>query len=209
MAWVDEWLARLIPRRCVLCNEPGGEHAVCDGCRADLPWLAPLHAATVFGRVRAFAPLSYEYPVDRLVAAAKFRGKLGAARALGELLASAVPLADCWDLLMPVPLHHRRLVERGYNQALEIARPVAAHTGVALAAALCERTRPTAEQSGLPASRRRRNLQGAFRCGTCAGARVVILDDVITTGSTAVALERALRAAGAAEVIAWAVARTL
>jgi len=111
---------------------------------------------------------------------------------------------------VPVPLHHGRLIERGYNQALEIARPVGEHTGVALATALCERIRPTAEQSGLPASRRRRNLQGAFRVrGTCAGARIVILDDVITTGSTAIALERALRGAGAAEVMIWAVARTL
>jgi ComF family protein len=227
MTKVDDWLAWLIPRRCVLCNESSGAQTVCGGCRDDLPWLrrrCPAcgeepgpGAGGACGRCGvpladpvARAAFSYEYPVDRMITAAKFRGELHHARALGALLATAWPAGPAADLLVPVPLHRRRLLERGYNQALEIARPVAARTGIALAPDLCERIRPTREQSGLPASERRRNLRGAFAVrGRCAGARVAIIDDVITTGSTAAALARTLRAAGAEVVAVWAVARAL
>lgn len=204
MGKVDDLLAWAIPRRCVLCNGASGRLGVCTPCAGDLPWL------DAAGRV--VAALAYEYPVDRMVAAAKFRGQLHFALALGELLAVAVARAGCAapDLLVPVPLHRRRLGERGYNQALEIGRPVAERTGVRLEPALCERVRPTAEQSGLKAAERRRNLRGAFRVrGRCDGARIAIVDDVITTGSTAAALAQALRAAGAAQVEVWAAARSL
>jgi ComF family protein len=213
---VDEWLAWVMPWRCVLCNEPSRNTPVCAGCRADLPWLGPEAgpAAEVSvgagARFRVHAPLAYEYPVDRMIAAAKFRGDLPMARALGELLAGTLPGNARADLIVPVPLHRRRLAERGYNQALEIARPVATRTGIALAAGLCERVRATVEQSGLDADARRRNLRDAFRARRgCPGARLVILDDVVTTGSTAASLGRALLDAGAATVEVWAVARTL
>jgi ComF family protein len=227
MAKVDDWLAWLIPPRCVLCNEPSGALPVCDGCRDDLPWLTrrcvactaelPKGAGSACGRCGVLQPaptaraaFSYEYPVDRMITAAKFRGELHHARALGALLATTCPADFAADLLVPVPLHRERLLERGYNQALEIARPIVERTGIPLAAALCERIRPTREQSGLPASERRRNLRGAFAVrGRCAGARLVIIDDVITTGSTAAALARVLRSAGAEVAAVWAVAQAL
>lgn len=167
-------------------------------------------ATRAFARVHA--ALSYEYPVDRMIAAAKFHGRLHFAAALGELLACSLPAAgpDEPELILPVPLHRQRLAERGYNQPLEIARPLAEIRALPLATGLCERRRATAEQSGLPASARRRNLRGAFVVrGCCRGLRVAIVDDVVTTGSTAAALARALRAAGAARVEVWAVARAL
>jgi ComF family protein len=204
---VDQWLAVVLPRRCAFCNAPCGGRCACAGCEADLPWLA------VAAPGRVWAALSYEYPVDRLVAAAKFHRELHAARTLGELLALHLDRARPGpppDLLVPVPLHRRRLAARGYNQAVEIARPLAALSGAPLALRLCERTRATPEQSGLPAAARRRNLRGAFAArGRCDGARVAIVDDVVTTGSTAAALARALRDAGAAEVEVWAAARAL
>ena len=233
MSKVDALLAWLIPRRCVLCHQPSGAICVCAGCCADLPWLGracpacglplpPGATPGVCGRcgvVRPFHPrvqaaFSYEYPVDRLVTGAKFHGQLHFARALGELLATALvrgeTAADPPDLLVPVPLHRRRLAERGYNQALEIARPVAASLRLTLSPRLCERVRHTPEQTGLPAVERRRNLHHAFAVrGDCAGARLAVVDDVITTGSTAAALAQALREAGAAQVEVWAVARTL
>lgn len=231
MLEVDQLLAIVLPRRCALCGDPCAARCLCPGCEADLPWLGPAcpgcgaplpaGAAGPCGRcgrqrlpaTRLWAALSYEYPVDRLVTAAKFHGQLHAARTLGELLALHVDRARPGappDLLVPVPLHRRRLGQRGYNQAVEIARPLAALTGATLAPALCERTRPTPKQSGLSAAARRRNLRGAFAArGRCDGARVAIVDDVVTTGSTAAALARALRAAGAADVEVWAAARTL
>ncbi len=233
MSKVDGLLAWFIPRRCVLCHAPSGATCVCAGCCADLPWVGPSCPACglslppgaapgVCGRcgadsrhrARVQAALSYEYPVDRLVTGAKFRGQLHFARALGELLTMALErtgtAADPPDLLVPVPLHRRRLAERGYNQALEIARPVAESLCLPLSPGLCERLRNTPEQTGLSAAERRRNLRQVFTVrGACAGARVAVVDDVITTGSTAAAMAQALREAGAAQVEVWAVARTL
>ncbi|MCC7257195.1 MAG: ComF family protein [Gammaproteobacteria bacterium] len=233
MAKVDDWLAWLVPRQCVLCQAPSGPRAICAGCWPQLPWLGPacpscgawLGPTAPAGRcprcasgrpvrLRLRAALAYAWPVDRLITGAKFQRRLHFAQALGELLAAAVgPVAagpDRPDVIVPVPLHRRRLVERGYNQALEIAAPLADALGLPLAPRLCERRRHTPEQTGLSARARRRNLRGAFAVrGRCAGARIALVDDVITTGSTVTALAQALRAAGAAHVEAWAVARTL
>lgn len=210
MGKVDAWLSWLVPRRCVFCNAPSGRHLVCMPCIGDLPWLPPAFSGAGF-----FAALAYEYPVDRLVQGAKFHRRLHHARALGELLGMALaarprpPPGAAPELLLPVPLHRQRLVERGYNQTLEIARPVAERMGLVLAPSLARRVVATAGQTGLSRAARRRNLRGAFVADGCAGRRVAILDDVITTGSTAAALLRALRRAGAASVEVWAVARTL
>lgn len=227
MKKVDDWWSWLLPRRCVLCNAPSGGVSVCPGCCADLPWLEPQvglpgwpdqagnpgEAST--GRPdRLVAALAYEFPVDRMVMGTKFHGQLHFAQALGELLVRALiagrPPLELPQLLIPVPLHRRRLVARGYNQALEIARPVARTLGLELVPTACERIRPTAEQTGLSAAGRRRNLRGAFRAGElCRGRSVAVLDDVVTTGSTVSAVVAAVRAAGALRVEAWAAARTL
>jgi ComF family protein len=114
------------------------------------------------------------------------------------------------DALVPVPLHRRREAGRGYNQAAEIARYAGRVIGVPVVDDVAERLRPTAEQAGLDADGRRRNLAGAFglrrppRFG-----RVAVVDDVMTTGSTAAELARAFKEAGVAHVEAWAVARAL
>ncbi len=229
---VDAILAWFVPRRCVLCNEPGVASSVCAGCHADLPWLgavcpgcgvalppggSPGPCGRCGTRLPAagpvIAPLAYEFPVDRMVTGAKFHRQLYFARALGELLGGFLERETgrrpSPDVLVPVPLHRGRLANRGYNQALEIARPVARRLRLPLAPRLCERVRPTTEQTGLTGPQRRRNLRGAFRASVaCRGARVAVLDDVITTGSTMAAVSRALRDAGAAEVEVWAAART-
>jgi len=234
MGKVDDWLACLIPRRCVLCHAPSGTSSVCAGCCDDLPWLAP--GCTGCGAplpeglspprclrcsggrpapVRIRAALAYAYPVDRMITRAKFHGQLYFARALGELLAGRLPALALAgeplpDLLVPMPLHRRRLAERGYNQALEMSYPVAEALRLKPAIALCRRQRETREQSGLSASARRVNVRGAFTVsGDCRGARIAVIDDVVTTGSTAAALALALRRAGALRVEIWAVARTL
>jgi ComF family protein len=216
---VDQLLATVLPRRCAFCNATCGGRAACPGCEADLPRLDASRPADAWptgtrpAGTRVYAALSYEYPVDRLVTAAKFHRQLHAARTLGELLAlhlDRVRAGAPPELLVPVPLHRQRLARRGYNQAVEIARPLAALSGARLEPALCARIRATPEQSGLPAAARRRNLRGAFAArGRCDGARVAIVDDVVTTGSTAAALARALREAGAASVEVWAAARAL
>lgn len=232
MSFVDSLLAVLLPARCSLCGDVAHRDGICSGCRADLPWVsAQCRACGVVlppgafvcirclrpgtAPPRVFAPLLYAYPVDRLVANAKFHGQLKDARLLGVLLGEAVAGAlacarvERPDLLVPVPLHPQRLGRRGYNQALEIARPVARRLAIALDPGACIRVRATREQAGLPAAARRRNVRTAFRAqAVVRGARIAIIDDVITTGSTVAAMESALRRAGAAGTQAWIVAQT-
>jgi len=145
--------------------------------------------------------------VDRLVTGLKFRGELACARVLGTLLARHLVAADTRLPLavVPMPLHAARLRERGFNQAEAIARHVASRTGVPLETSLLHRLRATAPQTTLNTAERRRNCAGAFavRPGRHCPARVALLDDVMTTGSTAAAAAEALRAAGARHVELW------
>ena len=111
-------------------------------------------------------------------------------------------------MLLPVPLHNERLRKRGFNQAQELARPVARRLRLSIAENLCVRSKNTAVQSELDAVARRRNLQQAFIIHRSVdGAHVAILDDVLTTGATAAALTLALKQAGAATVQVWCLAR--
>ena len=230
---VDYWSACLIPWPCVLCGQRAGLERVCSGCRADLPWIthpcvrcsAPLPPGAapglcagcdlnLVGLAQVRAGLIYEYPVDALVVAAKFQARREFARALGELLVAALVRQSLCalpaDLIVPVPLHPARLGSRGYNQAVEIAQPVAAALGLPLVTRLCHRSRNTAAQSALPGHARRKNLSAAFSVrGSVARTRVLIVDDVVTTGHTLSSLAGSLRRAGATQVTAWCAARVV
>jgi len=219
----------LLPLRCLLCGGRGADgRDLCEGCARDLPrndvrcprCALPLKApAPLCGecleREPAFAsawvPFLYAHPLDLLEARFKFRGDLAAGRVLSELMieragreAPARP-----DALVVVPLHVERLRERGYNQAFELARPLARAIGVPLVRDLLVRTRATAAQTGLDAPARRRNLRGAFAVASASSLprHVALLDDVMTTGATLRECARVLRRAGVARVDAWALAR--
>lgn len=189
------------PHRCPRCALPLPREATalpCGNCRRDPPPLA----ATV-------APLLYAPPVDHWQPRFKFHQDLAAGRVLAALLAASCAMAPRPDALVPVPLHRARLRERGYDQALELARPLARASGLPLLDGVLLRTRETAPQSTLDAKRRRRNLQGAFvvREGAELPAHVTLVDDVMTTGATLHAAATALRRAGVTRVDAWTCAR--
>ena len=157
------------------------------------------------------AALRYETPIPSLVADAKFHGHLNAVRLLGHLLAEAVSLvaAPLPQALIPVPLHPDRLAVRGYNQSVEIARVVGHALALPVDIFCCRRVLATPPQAGLDERARRRNIRGAFTAQSpFPWEHVAILDDVMTTGSTATELTRVLRRAGAARVEVWAAART-
>jgi ComF family protein len=216
---------RVLPRRCVLCDAPTRDERICAGCDAELPRLplarcavcaVPLVSGEVCGAClqeppsfdRVSAVFAYDFPVDALIHAFKYGRRLSLAPVLGEALAgSAAPDAD---VLVPMPLAPRRLSERGFNQALEIARFVSRRHGTPIVATGCRKVIETPPQAALPWKERAKNVRRAFVCDApFNGLRVAVVDDVLTTGATLNELARVLRRAGAVSVAGWMVARTL
>lgn len=205
--------------------------ALCTGCREDLPRLrspcpvcALPQALALDGPCThcqaqpppwdgAIAPLAYDYPVDRLVQAFKFQRDTVAGRALVEAMLWPCPLPSLpvEAVMVPVPLHRWRYLRRGFNQAAVIAARLARRTGHRLLVSKLVRCRATRAQSGLDAAARRRNLSNAFkwRGPSLAGQGVLLVDDVMTTGSTLAACTRVLKRAGAGDVVAWCAARAV
>ena len=153
---------------------------------------------------------SYEGTLRQLIHLYKYGGVRTLWQPLSELLAAALPLDERLDAVTPVPLHWRKQWQRGFNQSELLAREIARRRGIRLVHAL-GRTRATQAQAGLSNTGRRGNVAAAFRCRpgaqTLAGKRVLLIDDVMTTGATAAACARALKQAGAARVVLLAVAR--
>lgn len=234
-ALVDGIGALLWPPRCLLCGAPGaGGRDLCAACAAALPWnrsacgrcALPLAVADgaqapdggrLCGRCQqapppldaARAAFLYGFPLDRLLPRLKFHQGLAAGRLLAALAAEAFAQAPRPEALVPVPLHRTRLRERGYDQALELARPLARRLDLPLRDDLLRRRKPTAPQSRLDAAARRRNLEHAFEVRRHAPlpAHVALFDDVMTTGATLHAAAGALRKAGVRRVDAWVCAR--
>jgi ComF family protein len=219
--WVRAWA---LPQHCVLCTEPGA--SLCDPCRQELPGLRALRCpicahrsvrAEICGQCLTHPPrfakvsvaLSYDFPMDALIRRLKYAADLSLIDPLAGLLSERVEAEARPDCIVPMPLSAPRMRERGFNQSLEIARTLATRLHVPLAAAACRRIRHTPPQAALPLDQRRANIRGAFVCDAeLEGARVVIVDDVMTSGATLNELTRVLLRAGAAEVRGWVVART-
>lgn len=162
---------------------------------------------------RVVSPFLYEGTVRQLTWALKYQGRLSLVPALANWMARAVQErlgTERLDLCAPVPLHSTRLRERTFNQADRLARALAERLHLPLRTDLLVRRRATWAQMELPRSRRRLNLQGAFSLGPCTpvrGLQILLVDDVLTTGSTAAACARVLKAAGAQRVIVAALAQ--
>lgn len=225
----------IIPPACLACHEPLGEHnAVCASCwnginfirpplcdRLGLPMPFDSGGTIISARAAADPPL-----YDRARAVAHFSGVMrdmilvfkyadahNARRLFGRWLTSAGAelIADC-DIIAPVPMHPRRLFSRRYNQAAILAREIAKTSGHRYEPILINRIRHTESQAGLTSrDQRRRNLAGAFAASPrqqqrIAGRKILLIDDVITTGTTLNACARVLRRAGAARIDALALA---
>lgn len=222
-----------LPPTCILCSSKAKEWDLCKACEQDIPKIAqvcaccalplPIHTPVnqlcgkclqdppPFNKVYALFP--YQAPIDNLITKLKFQGNLVYAKVLGELMANYLQaeykkerLPEC---LIPVPLHRKRLRERGFNQAVELARPIVKRLDIPLMLKSCQRVRATIAQINLPAADRRTNLRNAFNVTSIITAKhVAIIDDVVTTGSTIAELSRSLRAEGVERIDIWCCART-
>ena len=197
-----EALPRLRPPYCPRCSRPERSGTRCRECQRAGTALSSVRAACAYSGAPGLAVRRLKYSRERHLVEPL-------ARLLLECLA-ARPLTV--DALVPVPLDEARARERGYNQAALLAAPVADALGVLSKPQWLRRTRLTRPQVGLTARERRANVRGAFACpepAAVAGRRVLVVDDVMTTGATLEACAEALVAAGAASVWGLVVARDL
>jgi len=200
---------RLVPPACARCGvpwpgfdpAPAAAPGTCEACLREPPPFDAARAAAAFAG-----------PLREAVHALKFRGARGLARPLARLVLESpgATMLDGADALVPVPLAPARQRERGFNQATLIAERLGRAHGVPVRPRWLRRQRPTLAQTELSAAERRRNVAGAFAASPAvAGLRLVVVDDVFTTGATAAECARALRAAGARGVAVLTVARVL
>jgi ComF family protein len=180
---------------CLRCALPLGAWGICGRCTRRPPAFDRARAACVYdARARVLMP------------GLKYAGQLAVARTAARVMLDRLEL-DHTDALVPVPLHPHRLATRGYNQALELARPLSRATGFRLRPELLIRAADTPAQTGLTRRERVRNLRAAFRCETAPPPRVALIDDVMTTGATLDECARTLKRAGADYVEVWVFAR--
>lgn len=221
-----DWLARLLVPcgSCLLCTADSAGSPLCPACIADLPRLpsgrcpqcgeaipvsercgACLKKPPHFDACHALFP--YQFPTDRLIQALKYGHQLALAKWFGQGLAAALS-GTAAELIVPLPLHPQRLAERGFNQAMEIARQLEKALALPVDRKTLVRTRITPPQAEQPFKARRANVRGAFECrGDLSGKRILLIDDVLTTGATADECARVLKGHGAARVEVAVVAR--
>jgi ComF family protein len=204
-----KWIA---PNACVFCGMrlPEDDVPICRGCHSDLPCATRSLVLPDAPLTFMLAPLEYRFPVDAAIKAWKFRRRLDYTPAFVAVLIEALAaLPERPDALLPVPLHWHRQALRGFNQADELAVPLARSLGIPVLRNV-RRVRHTPPQSELGAGERRKNLNAAFRlCDRIRARHVLLVDDVVTTGATSMELARAALRAGAEKVSVLAVARSV
>jgi ComF family protein len=194
--------------------EPLSAEFFCASCRTPFQNSFPLDAAGRCALCRsglrgfdaAYSFGAYEGVLRELIHLYKYGKVRTLARPLSGWLAQALPRDEAFDALVPVPLYWRRRWQRGFNQAELLARGLSRRTGIPVVTAL-GRVRPTPAQAGLSTSARRRNVAKAFRARDVQGKRILLIDDVMTTGATATSCALALKQAGARRVALLTVAR--
>lgn len=229
--WIKKIALSLLPTNCPLCGMKSHHAGCCQACEMDLPWLN--HACARCGYSLAFdspacgrclkrlppydntvALFRYESPIDYLILAVKFNKNLAYARIIGEMMSKKIQAHydpdHMPDIILPVPLHPERLKERGFNQALEIARPISKKLNIPLSINDCVRVIETKPQATVSADKRKQNIKNAFTLTRTINAKhIAIFDDVVTTGSTVAEITRVLKKHGVQQVDIWCCARTL
>lgn len=232
----SQWLLAvwrwLQPPTCVICLRPSATALdLCPSCKPKLPWieqacyrcgheLRAITKETFCGKClqqppifdRTIALFQYRDPINFWITGLKFHERLLYSRLFGELLAEKIKLnyqdSPLPELVIPVPLHTKRLKQRGFNQALEIANFVAKNLTLKIDIKSCQRLRHTAAQSSLSGGERKRNVKKAFAIKKPISAKhVAIIDDVMTTGNTVNELAKSLKQADVQRIDIWCCTR--
>ncbi len=214
------------PQTCFLCGSSGQREILCGPCEKHLPRLSsaccpvcslPTLDGSRCGRCvkkppafdASVAAFDYGFPLDLLIQQFKYSQQLALAPWLAERLLERLSDMPMPEAALAMPLGRARLRERGFNQSLEIAKPLCRALDVALLPRACERIRDTESQTTLPWKERAKNVRGAFACReNFTGKHVAIIDDVMTSGASVNELAKTLKKSGAARVSAWVIART-
>lgn len=230
---------KALAQPCLLCaNHQGGKFGVCNGCIQQLPWFtapqckvcglvsqhgicgACLSAPPSIDQTQAV--FTYDYPLNHLLQQFKYQEALSISRLFAHVLQQKIAQNRTStavvnginqpniDLIIPMPMHPQRLKTRGFNQAHEIAKPMAKALQLPLNPHVCQRVKLTPPQASLPLKDRVTNIHGAFECKkNLEGLNIAIIDDVMTTGASLNELAKTLKKAGAARIECWVIARTL
>jgi ComF family protein len=234
LPYLSQWFFKQIfKQNCILCMQnidlnkkaTPSINAVCRACLNDLPWhqknacpQCGLHSnGQICGSCISSPPnfdathavFLYTYPIDAMMVRYKYGNRLNLGDTFGEFLSEKISVKSI-DVIIPMPMHPQRIKERGFNQALEIAKVLAKNHKVPLDFKSAIRQTLSPPQASLPLKERVKNIKGVFKVnGELAGKRVAIVDDVMTTGASLNELSKTLKKAGAAHVECWVIARTL
>jgi ComF family protein len=224
----NQWLnyrhftQHVFKQSCLLCASPeGNRDGLCSACLNDLPYSPAtscpqcglssnglvcgscISAPPDFDLTRAV--FTYTFPIDAMMKSYKYGDALHISRTFGRLLAEKIESSTV-DLIIPMPMHPARLKERGFNQALEIAK-VLGNDKLDYKSAIRQKLTPP--QASLPLKERVKNIKGAFAVSAdLTGKRIAIVDDVMTTGASFNELAKTLKKTGASHVECWVIART-
>ena len=226
---LERWSGYLFPCTCILCKLPSNEpRDLCSFCESNLPKITqycrqcanpiPEHLALCGMCLKnppyfdkTIALFHYQHPIDKLIQGLKFSHQLVYAKVLGELLANL--LNETYEnppqCIIPVPLHRKRLQERGFNQAIEIAKPISKKLKIPIYRLNAKRIRHTDPQAKTHADSRHQNVKNAFIITKeIPFERIAVIDDVVTTGHTVNEFCKTLKNSGVKEIHLWCCART-
>ena len=218
--------SNLMPIPCLLCGVSAHDDCLCPTCQAHLPLLgsacprcaSPLKHVMLCGQClhsppeqdASFSLFRYQDPVDRLIADLKYHDKLALTHLFAIKMAQQLKQRPKPELLVPIPLHPRRLRERGFNQSQELAKQLSRLLAIPVRHDILIRVRDTPPQASLPFSERKKNMKQAFQIkSTDIPSHIALIDDVLTTGHTANVAAKRLRQAGVDTIEVWTIARTI
>lgn len=226
----------LFKQSCLLCDGVnGGDIGICIDCQKHLPWhtqpQCPQCGLLSFNNQicghclksppdfdATYSLFTYDFPLDALLHRYKYGSMLNLSHSFANLMASHLLQNHIntqeIDLIIAMPMHKKRLQERGFNQALEIAKLVSSQLKIPLDYQCCQRNKLTPPQASLPLKERIKNIRGVFSlnekpASKLAGLRIALIDDVMTTGASLNELAKTIKKAGASHVECWVIARTL